>query len=387
MRMLVAHTVEIDDPELAVKEICGQLDLENNLLKNAVGILVCHADCLNTGAARAICDKMPFDVVGMTSLASAVSGEKGLDILTLAVLTCNEIVFTVALTDSLVADQEGPILDAYTKARAKIDENPGLILTYAPLLAKVGGEKLVNCITAASNGAPLFGSLACDHNYGFQDAHVIFNGESYQDRLVMVLVSGPVKPKFFFISIRDENIQKQKAVITDSDGNLLRKVNDMPASDYLASIGLTADGGLEASVAIPFIVDYNDGTQPVARGLYKLTDDDSIVCGGDMPVSATLALAVQDVEDVMSSAAQLLDCIAVEAANGHGVLFVSCVGRSMILDTEPLAEAGKVLEAMSGIAPCHLLYSGGEICPVYKPDGSTLNRFHNFSFTACVFEK
>jgi hypothetical protein len=36
--------------------------------------------------------------------------------------------------------------------------------------------------------------------------------------------------------------------------------------------------------------------------------------------------------------------------------------------------------------PYHIGYSGGEICPVYA-DGKPRNRFHNFTFTACVFEK
>jgi hypothetical protein len=29
-------------------------------------------------------------------------------------------------------------------------------------------------------------------------------------------------------------------------------------------------------------------------------------------------------------------------------------------------------------------YAGGEICPVPRPDGRLVNRFHNYSLIACV---
>lgn len=386
MKMIVAHTFEIDDPVLATEDILAQLSLESNLKRHAAGIVICHADSLKSGAVKALCNKLPFDVVGMTSLAFACNGATGLDMISFVLLTSDEISFSTALTDSLQEEQEKPIAKAYAQALAELSEKPALILTYAPLLTHVGGERLVAYIDDASQGVPLFGTLACDHSYDLHDSHVVYNGEHYKDKLALLLLSGPVKPRFSLISILEKNIQKEKAVITASEGNLLKEINDMSAVQYLASIGLTAEGGLEASVAIPFIVDYNDGTQPVARGLYTITPEGYAVCGGDVPVNAFLSLAVQDRQDVMDSAGRILPDLAEQTARGEGCLLISCVGRSMVLDTEPLAEAEKV-KAVLGSGPFHLLYSGGEICPVYTPDGSTVNRFHNFTFTACVFEK
>jgi hypothetical protein len=42
---------------------------------------------------------------------------------------------------------------------------------------------------------------------------------------------------------------------------------------------------------------------------------------------------------------------------------------------EKLANTGK---------PFMMGYSGGEICPIPGDDGRTQNRFHNYTFCACV---
>ncbi|MDL2317293.1 hypothetical protein LJC59_09555, partial [Desulfovibrio sp. OttesenSCG-928-A18] len=161
MKMLRAFTLEADDPELAVSEILEQLDLENERLANSLGIVTCHPDFLESGALTAISEALPFDVVGSTSLASATDGEMGIEILTLVVLTSDEVSFSTVLTGSLWDKQEEPIKEACDKALAALAEKPSLILTYQPMMNHVGGEKLAMAISGASGGVPLFGTLTC----------------------------------------------------------------------------------------------------------------------------------------------------------------------------------------------------------------------------------
>ncbi|MDL2216789.1 hypothetical protein LJB81_03555, partial [Desulfovibrio sp. OttesenSCG-928-M14] len=214
MKLLRAFTFEVDDAELAISEILEQLDLANNQLAHSVGIVSCHPDFIDSGVLTAVSEALPFDVVGATSLASATDEEMGIEILTLAVLTSDEVSFTTALTESLWDKQEEPIKEAYDKALATLPEKPSLILTYQPMMNHVGGEKLATAITDASGGAPLFGTLTCDHNFDFSQAYSICNGKHYKDRLVMVLFNGPVSPRFFHIAIEVTDQLQQKAVIT-----------------------------------------------------------------------------------------------------------------------------------------------------------------------------
>lgn len=385
IKMLTACTLEIDEPEAAVSEIAEQLGRAGNLLKNSVGIVTCHADFITSGVLKAVCASLPFEVIGATTLGAGTEKDTELEILTLSVLTSDDVRFSAVLTDSMAEEQENAIRAACYKAKAGLPEAPSLALTYAPLLPHVGGERLVRLLDRALEGVPLFGTLTCDHNFDFRDSQVVFKGEAYRDRMALLLMSGPVNCRFLTISVPEGKAEKQNAIITESEGNVVKQVNGMPVLDYLESIGLTRDAGLEGSKSIPVILDYNDGTPAVARCFYMISPEGYAVCGGDMPTGATFALSTMEAEDVLISAEQVLDKV-LAGAKLNGMLIIPCIVRSVTLGVDQLAEARRVAEKLAGKVPYQLCYSGGEICPVYQTNGKTANRFHNFSFAACLFE-
>ena len=67
-----AHTFEIDNLDIAVTEILEQLNMKENLLSNSIGIMSCYYEFIESGVVAAICDALPFDVIGMTSSRQAV---------------------------------------------------------------------------------------------------------------------------------------------------------------------------------------------------------------------------------------------------------------------------------------------------------------------------
>lgn len=379
-----ACTSEIDEPELAVREILEQLGAARGLKKHSVGILSCHADFLESGVVADLQEKLPFPLVGITSLGSATQAQYGIDILSLCVLSSDEVVFSVALTGSLEDEQDAPIQEAYARAASNLSEAPSLVFAFAPMLNHVGGERLLHYLDKAGKGTPVFGTLTCDHNFDFSLAQVLYRGKHYKDRMAMVLMSGPVRASFFTIAVPEDNIHKQSAVITASQGNVVQTVNDRPVLEYLESIGLSRSAGLEGSKNIPIVLDYNDGTPPVARCFYMISPEGYAVCGGEMPMDSTFALGRMEGEDVLRSAQTVLERIQKET-RATGLFIVSCIVRSVTLEMEPLAEAARVRELLPSNLPYFLCYSGGEICPVYGKAGQIANRFHNFSFTVCVF--
>jgi hypothetical protein len=154
--------------------------------------------------------------------------------------------------------------------------------------------------------------------------------------------------------------------------------------DYLAGLGLTRDaqGNLVGINAYPFILDFNDGTQPIIRVMFAVTPDGSAVCGGKMPVGATLTVGTINGDEVLRASAEILTT-AREAAGGRVMLIFSCIGRYFAQGFNTTAEMDKTREIM-GESPFSLAYSGGELCPVYGKNGGLTNRSHNDTMVICI---
>jgi len=383
MKMLNAWTLELDEPEIAVEEILGQLDLGSNALRNTVGFLTCSYDYIETGIVKAVCEALPFDVVGCTTLTNANNVEEGTMLLCLTVLTADDCQFATGLTAPLSKDMDGAVRTAAENAKSGLEQAAKMALAFLPMYG-VGGEIMISALDSALDGTPLFGTIACDQDTAaYSNSYVIHNGESYKECLSFLLISGNVSPKFVVTSTSDQNLRKQQAIITSSDGSLLRQVNNITAKEYFESIGMVSGKGIEGMSSVPFVVDYNDGTQPVARAIYGLNEDGSALCGGIMPEGGMLYIGRMDVEDILltadSSSKSLLD------KNGLcGIVMFPCLGRNMVLAMDPMSEIEVVRNIVGDKVPWHLAYSGGECCPVYKKDGQTANRFHNFTFIGCA---
>ena len=387
MKMLNAWTLELDEPEAAVSEILDQLDLKKNVLKNSVGFITCSYDFIETGMVKAICAALPFDVVGCTTLTNANNAEAGTMLLCLTVLTADDCRFSTAVTSSLQGDLEGAVREAAKKAKTDLglDANmaPQLVLAFLTMFG-IGGEIMLNALNTELNGAPIFGTVGCDQDTAeFSNTYIIRNGEVYRDCLAFLLVSGNVHPRFAVTSTSEQNLRKQHAVITSSQGCLLREVNNVSAQAYFESMGLMTGKGIEGLVSVPIMVDYNDGTQPVARAIYGLNDDGTAISGGIMPEGSTLNIGRMDVEDIILTAEKSVkDLLKTEGL--CGIIMFPCLGRNMVLAMDPFAEIDIARKLIGDVVPWHLAYSGGECCPVYTADHLVVNRFHNFTFIGCA---
>lgn len=381
LRIIPAETHEIDSPEDAVAEILEQISAQS-LLSNSIGIVACHTDSISSGALKAICDKLPFPVVGATTLASNTNKNYGLEQFSLCVLTADDVTFTPVLSEPL-SEQSLESIDHTCAAARDAAGAPTFVLAYLPFMPRLGGENMIKRIDRALDGAPIFGTVSCDQSHDYHDAQVIFNGEGYHDRLAVVLVQGAVNPQFFVISVSEGNIQSQKGIITDADGAILKGINDMPCMDYMASIGLNPNDGLEGIAAIPFMVDFKDGSPPAGRSIYSFTPEGHAICGAEMHHNTTFAVGLLDTSEITRAGERLFTQILARD-NTRGVLALSCVGRSLALGVEPLAEVETIRRVVGDKVPLHMAYSGGEVCPVYTDGGNTVNRFHNFTLVVCV---
>ena len=381
-------TNSIDDLDVACEEIMAQLK-DKPLLKNSVGIFGCHFDYVEENVIAAIKKSLPFDIVGCSTLGSAINGHGGMEQLTLTILTSDDVVFSTALSDTISSDNfDAPIENVYAEAKKSLETAPKLIVVIAPITPDVAGDRMLAKLDQLSGKVPVFGTLASDISPGYAKGFVCRNDEFARSKMALLMMSGNINPRFHITSIAKRNIQQNNAIVTGVDGYVVTSINDMPVLDYFTSLGiLTGDGHNIAPVTmIPFLVDFGDGTEPVAYSMYNITADGAY-CGGAIPHGAKITFAEIDMPSILETAEITLRSALddVEKNGANGIIAIPCFARSMVMSPNVEGEIVKSLEIIGDKVPFSLIYSGGEICPVYNKQHETVNRFHNLTYTLVVF--
>ncbi|MDR0641773.1 MAG: FIST C-terminal domain-containing protein [Treponema sp.] len=385
IKMLNACTAEIDDVDAAVNSIQGQLNLSRELLSNSVGIIACHYEFINTGMVEELCKRLPFPVVGCTTLGNAAKDECGVELLSISVLTSDDVVFSTAMSGELDPADILPAVSAvYKQALEGLGGEPALILAYAPLMLSLGASPIIKAINSLGGGIPVFGAISCDSSPDYHASKVIHNGTAAAKTLALVLLKGNVKPQFYVNTIPEADIRQLAAVVTDSDGCLIKKVNDMPFLDYLESVGVSKEGVRASSGAFPIIADYNDGSKPTGLAIYSTTPEGYALLGGEIPVGSTIAMANMDYKGVLETAVEAVKK-AIAPGNVSGLLMYPCLTRNLALGANTDDEMKAIVKTLEGKYPYQFCYAGGEICPVYTGDGKLMNRAHNLTYIICVF--
>lgn len=382
IKMFTARTSEIDEIDEAIKEIKSQIDF-NALKKNSGGLIFCHIDFVDSGMVEALCKELPFSVIGMTSMAGADEHGFGLFDLTLTVLTSDEVTFEVGMTNGINnGNYEAEIDNLYRSIRNRVKQDPAMIFSFMPYLKDVSGYEVVAAMDKSCGGIPVWGSITNNIDFNYETVQTICNGNALAAGVAMMFLNGPVNPEFIVSSIPERNIANNRAVITKSKGAVLYEVNDMPILEYLAKIGLVITK--ENITTTPLMVYYGDATEPVALGFYTLFDDGSVLTGGEMPVGTSFAVGSIDAEGIFESAEDGLQRIKKIKDRG-ATLLLPCVTRYIMLSPDQERELRLIDDKLSKSGRPYMMgYSGGEICPMRGPDGKLYNRFHNYTFCACV---
>jgi hypothetical protein len=382
INMLTAFTEEIDDVDLAVSELLGQLDLDQKRLANSLGIIHCYSDFVDSGVVKAISEKLPFDTLGSTTISTSSALGIGPMGLSVTVLTSDDVRFITGVSAPVTDSADAPLSELYGRITAGLGEKPAMLMPFIPFLITVGGDEFIEKLDALSGGIPAFGTLAISNEPDYSRSYTFYNGESYLASMALaVIVGDAAAPEFLSVSVNEENILKQKAIITGVTRNILQTVNNIPAVNYLETIGIVKNGDVSGLQAMPFIIYLEDGSLLV-RACIGGTGDGSLILCGAVPVNSAIALATMGFEDVISSTeAKVMEALA--AAKGRGILMYSCAGRNWCLGMHPLAEHEKVKECL-GDTSYHFVYSGGEIFPSRLSDGRVVNHLQNDSLIICI---
>ncbi|MDR1580213.1 MAG: FIST C-terminal domain-containing protein [Synergistaceae bacterium] len=389
MRSIGLHTYELDNADIAVAEIKAGLETFP-LMEHSAGVIMCDPEYIESGVYKAVCEALPFPVAGATTMTQVVDGEAGILMLTVLVLTSDDVFFSVGMTDEIAPDNDAltPTRACFEDAVKRLPSEPKLILAFPPLIAENAGDAYVEALAALSPGVPIFGTLAISDSIAFDNCSTLCRGEASPVKMAFIVVAGAVNPRFLIATLDDRNKTPYSGEITKSEKNIIREINGVSTYEYFADIGLAKDGKLDQGLQfVPILVDFKkrgdyDGI-PVIHAIVYLDENGDAVCRGYMYQNSVFTIVNPSAEDILQSSVKLAERIKA-IPDRRATLIFSCVVRRMAFGAEPLLEAEMIEKNLKGSSSFMLGYSGGEICPTsVRADGVT-NRFHNYSIIACI---
>ena len=384
LRCASIYTYELDDPELALAEVTASLADKISLLEHSVGIVMCHPEFIASGVLAHICAHLPFEVAGTTTASQAVTGEAGELMLTIFVMTADDVSFRTGVTNSVIENIDGRTKAAFDAATAGSTGQPDLALIFPPFLVGPSGDAYVRAWGKVIPNTPLFGTLATDDSISFAGAEIIYHGTSYTTAMSFVLCYGNIVPRFFIATLPQHHAASHTGEVTKSDGPYVYEINHTNAYEYLNSLEYIRDlNAIDNLALVPFLVnlrkrgDHDDVS--VVRGHASFTEDGSAIFRGDMDEGSTFTFLALDPDGILATARQPIAEIN-SLADINGALLFSCSDRRIALyGTDPAIELRSVKDAIHPKIPFMMGYSGGQICPTSIKDNVPTNRFHNYS--------
>ena len=379
------YTLEMDDGDAALDELRAQLDEKITLQAHSVGIIQCRYDFVESGVVETVCKGLPFPVVGMTSTGQVVNGMASEFMLSIMVLTGDDVSFETAHTTGHADDFEGSI----AKSLPARDDVPKLAIIFPAIQNAVSGDRYCEAFISHWGAVPVFGSYAIeDGELDNMRFATLCNGESFTDELTYIAVYGNVNPKFHIMTATSSVEMYSMGLITKADGNVLRELNGLRAMEYFEREGFAHDGVMREGIhlmlyklVMPNINETDEDS--FARAVVGFDDEGSAIFRGEVYEGAHLFIGNKNVSDIMEASKQFVDKLnAIEGANA--VLVFSCIVHHIFLAATPELELQTACERMRDEVPFMGAYSGGEICPTSTTAGGATNRYHNFSFVACT---
>ena len=383
------YTYELDDPAVALGDIESQLAEKIELLDNTVGIIMCHTEFIGSGVARHISENLPFDTAGVTTSSQAVNNEAGELVLTVFVITSDDVRFRTGATQSVEEDIYEPTKAAFDAAAAGEADKPVLAIIFPPLLLKYSGDAYINAWKQVIPGVPVFGTIPADDTLNLEGSETIFCGRNDKTSMAFVLCYGNINPRFLVGTLAEGETMPYRGEITKSRGRFVQEINNVNAYKYFESIGFANNGALaENYLFVPFVInqkqrDDYDGI-PVIRGHSSFADDGTAVFSGDVDEGSTFKLLACGSDDVLSTTRQIVARIN-ELPDINGVLMFPCIVRRMMtMRNGPLIELETARGLMNPAIPFMMGYSTGEFCPTSVKNGVPTNRFHNYSLIVLI---
>lgn len=390
-----AFSDEIDDLDLAVEQLAKQIETFD-LTGNTGGILYCGSEVDSSLLCKKLWNRFHLPFIGTTCLGQFTSKGYREASICLNLFTGEDICFSGGLSGDLTSENMAEELkEAYSVLKKGMDKPEKAIVLYIPWIPGVVYDDILDALTEASGGIPIFGGISSDE-WEFDNCYAMCSVGSFQNRAAMLLVGGNFNPKFatsFSINWSSENA----VTVTKSSGATVYEIEGQPAMDYFKSIGLDLPEGNVFSdcLASPMIFKYisqNGEEISIVRNLYTADPKDgSVTFAGRVLQGSKMTMAFTSRVAIDHSIKEPVRALESEMKKDpdykySGILVSSCTGRYCLVVANKDTECSALKKAVDYGLIVTGGYLNGEFCPVKdKKSGKYTTLLNNETFTLMGF--
>jgi len=394
MKSFVNITEQIDDLPLAAEELLAGASPES-LQKNTVGILYCYSDMETSELASVLSQKAGFPILGCTAIATMEQKDGFHEMAaTLLILTSDDCAFSLAVSDPIkpqnAAEQIEKVCGSVSQ---ELGEDLKFLFALPPYILGIMLDEYALGFNRCCPDIPVLGGLPSYNATGDRNL-TIFGGETYADRLVLLAVSGNIRPVFSVNNVTSVDADRKRKV-TKSKGNIVYRVGEQTFTDYLREVGLPVDNLTEGNATITFVSNplllenTQDGFSFV-RTLHEINlEEGTGTAIGQIPEGAVVSVCLLERGEIEQSAKAGMKSLKekMSAAQNDGyqystVLAVSCIGRHLLMLPNNDAEVNSLLSEFPDGLALSGFYSYGELGP--QGATQTKNFAHNESLIFCA---
>lgn len=395
-------TYQIDDLEAAVDELISNLKNNFTLRKNSCGILFCESDMELLEFVSLLKNRLDFDIIGCSTIAT-MDNREGLHTMsiTFIVLTDDECDFSVAVSGIITPENIfKEVENVYKNSIGKLSGDPKLIFALPPHFINIMLDEYTNIFNEIAPGIPVLGGLPSYLNNGDMSC-TLYNSSAYTDRLVIITISGNIKPVITVQTLEGTSVDRKRKV-TLSDKNIFYKVGNQTFAEYLSELGIDFAKLCAANSSLPFYanpllvenVKNNDGDSfSFIRAIHRVNfEDGSGISIGLVPQGATISLSTLNRDEIektaLSGIESLTNEMKKEEQEGYKystILAISCIARYQVMLPKVSIEADIIIPKLPKDITFAGFYSYGEIAPLPSKKLGSVNFAHNETLVLCAF--
>ncbi len=388
----LAVTNEIDDMPSAAKDLIEQIKNKINLRKNSIGLLLAEGESEPSELLPALQQGLGIEIIGCSVTAQISSlGYHRLSN-SLLVLSADDCQFATAITPTLDSNYKEQIAQTFMRAKEKLrgDKEKAVFLLSTGSQYFTPDDSL-GILNELSPGTPIFGGGASDY-FQFAEEKVFADGQEFKNRIVLLLISGNIKPSFVVRNIPRSSLAT--SVITKASGPVVETIDNMTVYEYMKMHDVDLENDLTLYYA-PLSVEYcdrDDDGEPVCRPFYTIDRTTGAATGhGRIPQGSKVSLRIIQKEDILKTSTEAIESIMNQVDNPpegykYSTIFgVTCAVRHMVLGLDHIFEGDLVKKLLPPDITFAGFYAYAEYCPTSVKMDKAQNKAHNLSIGLCLF--
>ena len=403
MKSQVFTTYELDNIDVAVKELINNINKDFSLLKNTCGMLFCPADMEVESFLTQFKKHFPHDILGCTSIAPFDSNfglnQIGISLL---LLTADDCEFSFVISDEITKTSvKTQIEKTCLSLLEKSPSAPKHIYAVLPYDSDIIADEYINVFNKSLKNIPVFGGVSSALTGDDYKKLVFYNNKVATNKFVLLAISGNIFPVFSVQNVTATSCVERKRKVTKSCNNIIYKIGDKTFLEYLKDIGMPVETLAKLDAATAFManpillenVNINGCENfSFVRTLMEIDfEHGSGKATGFIPENATISISSLKRDEITQGAVlgmqSILKQMKTKAPEGYKfstLLPVSCLCRFWLISPGIETEIAHLKENLSDEMVFAGFYGYGEIAPLCRKTNCT-QFSHNESLVLCAF--